>query len=138
MLLNGTDRFLTGDVLSRGGADHCREPPEVGRAPICPAHVTDILSQQKGFETELGIFEIANGIFTRPGEIPDGFIFPLGARDHRELTRAGEPGQWSGVSAVGVDPIIWFGGLNEGATPQQSSPLCVRERESQAPQGPAS
>ena len=77
------------DLLSRCGADDFREPPEVGWAPMSPAHVTDILSQQKGFETELGVFEIADGIFTRPGEIPDGFLFHLGDIDHREIPRAG-------------------------------------------------
>ena len=53
MLLNGMDIFLKDDGLSRCGADDFRKPPEVGRAPMCPAHVTDILSQQKGFETAL-------------------------------------------------------------------------------------
>jgi hypothetical protein len=114
MLLNGMDIFLKDDLLSLCGADDFRKPPEVGRAPICPAHVTDILSQQKGFETELGVFEIADGIFTRPGEIPDGFIFQLGDIDHSEITRAGEPGPLQGVSAVGFDPIAWFVGDQRG------------------------
>jgi hypothetical protein len=52
-LLNGMDIFLKDDVLRWCGADHFREPPEVGWAPICPAHVTAILSQQKGFETQV-------------------------------------------------------------------------------------
>ena len=67
--MNRTDIFLKDDVLRRCGTDHLREPSEVGRAPSGPAHITDILSQQKGFQTELGVFEIADGIFTRPGEI---------------------------------------------------------------------
>jgi hypothetical protein len=114
MLLNGTDIFLQDDVLSRCGADDFRQPPEGGRAPMGPAHVTDSLSQQKGFETERGVFEIAAGICTRPGESPDGFIFHRGDRDHGESPRAGEPGQWQGVSAVGCDPIAWFGGDQSG------------------------
>lgn len=34
MLLNRTDVFLKDDLLSRGGTDDLREPPQVGRAPI--------------------------------------------------------------------------------------------------------
>jgi hypothetical protein len=114
MLLNGMAIFLKDHVLSRCGADDFREPPEVGWAPMSPAHVPAILSQHKGFETALGVFESAEGIFTRPGEIPDGFIFHLGDRDHRESPRAGEPGQWHGVSTVGFDPIAWFVGDQRG------------------------
>ena len=70
---DGSDVFLKDDLLSRAGTDHLREPPEMGWAPIGPAAVADIVSQQEGFETELGVFEIADGVFTRPREIPDGF-----------------------------------------------------------------
>jgi hypothetical protein len=114
LLRNGTDICLQDAVLRRCGADDCRKPPEVGRAPMCPAHVTAILSQHKGCETDLGVFAIADGIFTRPGESPDGFLFPLRDRDHGEITRAGEPGQWQGVAAVGCDPIAWCVGEQRG------------------------
>ena len=67
--------MLERPLAERVWTDHRREPSEVGRAPICPAHVPGILSQQKGFETELGIFEIADGIFTRAAEVADGFVF---------------------------------------------------------------
>ena len=77
MLMNGMDIFLKDDLLSRCGADDFREPPEVGRAPVGPARVADIVSEQEGFEPELGVFKIADGVFTRPGEIPDGFICHL-------------------------------------------------------------
>jgi hypothetical protein len=86
VFIDGTDIFLKDDLLSRCGADDFREPAQVGRVPIGPAHVTDILPEQKGFETELGGFEIANGIFTSPGEIADGFIFDFGDIDHGEIT----------------------------------------------------
>jgi hypothetical protein len=71
----------------------------------------------KGLETELGIVESADGIFARPGELPDGFFFHLGDRDHSALTRAGEPCQLPGVSAVGCDPIAWFVGEQRGYHP---------------------
>ena len=86
MLLNGMDLFLKDNLLSRCGADDFREPPEVGWAPISPSHVTDILSQPQGVETELGVFEIADGIFTRPSEIANGFIFDFGDIDGGEIT----------------------------------------------------
>jgi len=116
-LLNGMAICLKDDVLSRWGADDCRKPPEGGRAPIGPAHVTAILSQHKGLGTDRGVFAIADGIFTRPGESPDGFLFHLGDIDHGESTRAGEPGQLPGVSAVGFDPIAWFVGDQRGGHP---------------------
>ena len=102
---DGTDIFLKDDLLRRCGADHCREPPEVGWVPIGPAHGTDIVSQQEGFETEFGVLEIAEGIFARPREVPNGFIFDLGNIDRGKITRAGQAGQLHGVAAVGFDPI---------------------------------
>ena len=73
-----TDIFLKDDLLNGRGTDHFREPSQVGRAPIGPAHVPDIVSEQEGFETELGVFQIADGVFTRAGEVTNGFIFHLG------------------------------------------------------------
>ena len=78
VLRDGTDVFLKDDLLGRGGTDDFREPPEVGRAPIGPARIADILAEQEGFESELGIFEIADRIFARPREIPDCFIVHFG------------------------------------------------------------
>jgi hypothetical protein len=43
------------------------------------------VSEQEGFETELGVFEIADGVFTRPRQVANGFIFDLGNRDHGEI-----------------------------------------------------
>ena len=54
---DGADIFLKDDLLRGRGTDHLREPSQVGRAPIGPARVADIVSEQKGFETELGVFE---------------------------------------------------------------------------------
>src|SRR5262249_13787515 len=85
ILSNRTDVFLKDDLLRCCRTDDFREPPQVGWAPIGPARIADILSEQEGFETELGILEIANGVFTRPGEVADGFIFDLGDRDQGEI-----------------------------------------------------
>jgi hypothetical protein len=84
-LMNRTDVCLKDDVLNRCQTDDCREPPQVGWAPIGPARISDILSEQEGFETELGILEIADSVFTRPGEVADGFIFCVWDRDQGEI-----------------------------------------------------
>ena len=85
VLRDGPDIFLKDDLLRRGGTDDFREPPEVGRTPVGPARIADILAEQEGFETELGIFEIADRIFARPREIPDGFIVHFGDIDRGEI-----------------------------------------------------
>jgi hypothetical protein len=106
MLMNGTDRFWKDDVLSRCGAHHHGEPPAVGRVPIGPAHIADILPEEAGCETECGILEIAAGLCTRPAEIPNGFLFAPGDLHHGESTRARQASQWPGVPAVRFDPIL--------------------------------
>src|SRR5262249_40612994 len=58
-----TDIFLEDALLSGRWTTDCREPSEVGRAPIGPASGADGLSEPEGFETELGVLESADGIF---------------------------------------------------------------------------
>src|SRR5262245_19982862 len=80
--------FLKDDLLRRCRTDHCREPPEMGRAPVGPARVADIVPEQECFEAKLGVFEITEGIFTGSAEVADGFVFHLGDIDQGEITRA--------------------------------------------------
>jgi len=108
VLTHGSDVFWKDDVLRRCLTDDFREPSEVGRVPSGPAGVTDIVSQQEGFETELGVLESADGLFPRPREVTDGRIVDPGALDWGEITGTRQPGQWHGVSAVGVDAIPRF------------------------------
>ena len=105
VLTDSPDIFLKDDLVRRGLTDDFREPSEMGRTPIGPASVPDIVSQQEGFEPEFGGLEIAEGIFARPREVPNGFIFDLGHIDRSEVPRAGQAGQLHGVAAVGFDPI---------------------------------
>ena len=107
-LLNRSDVFLKDDVLSRCGAAHLREPPQVGRAPIGPACVTEIVSEQEGFEPELGVFAITEGIFTCPSEIAPRFIFHRGDLHSREVPRAGPAGQLHRVPPVGLEALPGF------------------------------
>jgi len=109
------DIFLEHDLLRRGRADDLREPPEMGWAPIGLARVADIVSEQEGFEAKLGVLEIAEGIFTGPRQVPDGFIFHLGDIDRGEISRASQAGQLQGVSTVCFDPITGLFG-NEGGS----------------------
>jgi hypothetical protein len=93
------------DGLRRGGTDHFREPSEMGRAPCGPARITDVVSEQDGFEAELGVFEIADGICTRPAEVANRFVFHRGDIDRGKITRARQAGQLHGVPAVGFDAV---------------------------------
>ena len=86
MFRHGTDIFLKDDLLRRGRPDDLREPSEMGRVPGGLASVAAIVSQQEGFETALGVFQIAAGIFPRPREIAHGFIF-----DRGDIDEGGDP-----------------------------------------------
>ena len=108
------DVFLEDDLLRRGGTDDLAEPAEVGRAPGGPARIADIVPQEKGFEPELRGLEIADGIFTRPAQVTNGFIFDLGHIDRGEVPRAHQAGQLDGVTAVGFDPIAGLFGDQRG------------------------
>ena len=119
VLRDGPDIFLKDDLLRRGGADDFREPPEVGRTPVGPARIADILAEQEGLKTELGIFKVADRIFARPGEITDRCIVHLGDI-HRDQSGSGQPGQLDRVTAARFYPIPAFLGISDGATTQQS------------------
>ncbi len=67
------DTFLKDDLLGGGGTDHGREPAQLGRAPIGPPGIANIVAQQEGFEPRLGSFEIFERVFAGPRQITDGF-----------------------------------------------------------------
>ena len=56
---HSADIFLKDDLLRWGRTDDLREPSEMGGVPGSLAGVADIVSQQEGFETELGVLQIA-------------------------------------------------------------------------------
>jgi hypothetical protein len=100
----------------------------MGRIPCSPAGVADIVSPQEGFETELGILKIAEGIFARPSETANRFIYDRedidGGRAPERASLAN--GTASRRSVLTGSPAFW--GISDGATTQQSSSLFVRER----------
>jgi hypothetical protein len=99
------DVVLEDHLLRRGGTDDFAEPPEVGRAPGRLARIAEIVPEQKGFETELRRLEVANGVFTSPTQITDGFIFHGGDVDGSEISRTHEAGQLDSIAAVCFHPI---------------------------------
>jgi hypothetical protein len=103
VFVDGSDIFWKDDGLRWCGADHFREPPEMGRAPMGPAGVAAIVSEYESVESKLGVLKSAEGSFTGPSEVSYGFIFHFGDIDHGALTRARQPGQLPGVPAVGFD-----------------------------------
>jgi len=117
MLLHRTAVFVKNELLRGRGPDHCRAPPQVGRAPMGPAGVAAIGAEHKGFETALGVCEITDGIFTRPGEVAHGFIVPLRDIDRSESAGAREARQLPRVPAVGFDSITRLFGKEGGRHP---------------------
>ena len=105
LFVDCSDVFWEDNLLSRCGSDDFREQSEVGRPPRWPGRITDVMSEPEGFETELGRFEVPQGIFTGSGEIANGFIFSRGNIDGCEITRAHQTGQLHRVPAVGFNPV---------------------------------
>jgi hypothetical protein len=57
----------------------------VGRAPIGPPRVADIVPQHEGFEPQRGRLPIPQGLFPRPAQIADGFIVDGGNINRGEI-----------------------------------------------------
>jgi hypothetical protein len=97
--------FLEDDVLGRCGADDLREPSERGGTPMGATGIADIVTQQEGFEPDLGRFEVLGGVFTGSSQVTNGFIFEFGDLDRGEITRAPQASELDSVTAVGFDAI---------------------------------
>src|SRR5207249_1594089 len=67
-LRDGAPIFLEDDLLGRGGADDLGEVTKVGVAPVGLSGVVDAEAEEEGLETELGGFEVLEGILAGPGE----------------------------------------------------------------------
>ena len=105
-LRDGPALCLQDALWRRGGADACREPPEVGRPPVGPARIAASLAEPAGLETARGILQGADRLFARPGASTDRFIVHGGDIHGGQVSRAGQAGQVHGVTAVRFDPIL--------------------------------
>jgi hypothetical protein len=126
LFADGSDIVLKDDLLRRGGTDDCRTPSQVGWAPIGPTGVAAIVSEQEGFETEVGIFESTDGLLTCTGESAHGFIFSFGDIDHGEVPGMSQMGELYGIPTISLDAIAGFCGDQRGRSTQQSYPLLLR------------
>jgi hypothetical protein len=127
MLMNRADVFLKNDLWRGRRTDDFREPPQVGRTPIGPAGGADSVSEHKGVETALGVFEITECLFTRPGEVAHGCIVDLRDIDRSELACASEASALPSVPAVRFDPITSLF-RNEGRRHHPAIVVFVPER----------
>ena len=117
---DGTDICLKDDGLRRCRADALPRATGDGPGSSWPGRGADIVSEQEGLQTKLGVFEITEGIFTGPGEVAHGFVFDLGDIDRGEITRASQAGQLHGVPAVGFDAVTgFFGNAVRGPRPSR-------------------
>jgi hypothetical protein len=123
---DGSDLFLQDDVLRRGGPDDFRKPSQVGRAPSGPTGVAAIVAEQEGCETELGVFEITDGILTRTGEITHGFIFSFGDIDPGEVPGTSQTGELYGLPTISLDPIAGLFGDQRGRYHPAVVPFCAQ------------
>jgi hypothetical protein len=105
VFVNGTDVCWKDTLWSRCRTDDLREPSEMRRVPGGPAGGAEIVSEPEGVETTRGGLEVADDIFARPGEIPQGFVCRLGNRDRGASTGAHQAGQLHRVTAVGLDAV---------------------------------
>jgi hypothetical protein len=110
-------------VLTGPGPDHCRAPSPVGRAPLGPAPVPDIVAEHAGGEPPRGGLPSAEGIVTGAGEIAHGVLLHRGALDGGERPGASPPGQWPRVPTVGGDAVTGFSGHQPGGDAPAGVPL---------------
>jgi hypothetical protein len=66
---DGPDLCLQDHGLRWGRADDCREPAEMGRAPMGPARGAASVAEQERFEAKRRVFQVAEGICTGPAEV---------------------------------------------------------------------
>ncbi|HEX9870605.1 MAG TPA: hypothetical protein VGC99_18825, partial [Candidatus Tectomicrobia bacterium] len=99
------DICLEDGLLGGRGANALRQPAPVGWSPGGLARRAEILAQEQGVEPIRRRLEVAESLFTGATQVTHGVVFELWDIDRDEIARAYEPGQLSGVSAIGCDSI---------------------------------
>ena len=122
----------------RWGTDDRAAPPEGGRPPGGAAGVTASRPQAQGVEPTRRGRESADGICTPPAQVPPSCIVHRGNVDGGEVARAPPSSPCDGSTTVGLDAIPGLVGDQGGRPDPTAWPVCVSERSSQDPPGPAS
>ena len=126
------------DELRRGGGtDHVGEPAQRGWAPRGPARLAAILSQQQGCEPELGRLELTEGVLAGTTEVTARFLLDRRDRDGVRAPERSRRANGTASRRAVLTRVPAFGGIKDGATTPQMSPLGVRSRERPEPPGPA-
>jgi len=81
-----SDIFVEDDLLGGSGTNDLAQPAQVGRAPSGPTSIPDIMSQQQGFEAELGRLEIVERICPRTAQVTNSFVVDRWDIDWREVS----------------------------------------------------
>jgi hypothetical protein len=111
---DGLDVFLHDHVRRRSGAAPRTAPAQVGRAPRGSPRRADVVPQHEGLEPHRGGRQIPQGLFPRPAQSAEGGIVDGGNRHRGEVPGAHQPGQWPGITPVGVDPVARLCGHQGG------------------------
>jgi hypothetical protein len=83
--------------------------------------------QEQGLAPNRGGLEIADGLCTRPAQVPNGCLVNRGDVDGGEGARAHQAGQLDGIPTVGVDAIPGLCGDSRGR--HDPAPMaCVAQR----------
>jgi hypothetical protein len=92
---HGADRCLKDNVLRWCGANHLREPPEMGRVPGGLARVPDVVPEQKGFKPGRGT---RRPLAPHTAYLPPVSRAPFARYDPRQEPAAVGPhaGNWAG------------------------------------------
>ena len=112
-------------LLRRGGADDCREPPEV-RGPQV-ARPAERISWRSTKALRRNVASLGSLMVSSRARVRSRSLHrPLWGLHGGQVSRAGQAGQLHGVPAVRFAPIPRFLGISDGATTQQASSFSCR------------
>ena len=126
---------LKDDLRRRCGTHHLAAPAPVGRPPGGPPRRADVVAQHKRLQPQLGRLQSPEGIFPRPTQVAERCIVEGRDLARGEVPGAQEPGPWSGVTAVGGDPVARLVGQHRGRAPSSRRLLCSEHARAHTPTG---
>jgi hypothetical protein len=105
---DGIDVLLESDLLCGDGEGEGSEPSEVSGRPVGTTGVSDAVSEEEGFQSQLGSIEISESIFPGAAEIPDGLVLDLGNIDGGEVPGAQEASKIDSIPSISFHPSAGF------------------------------